>query len=168
MSIIQKCTHEKCIRDHPFFAKILNAVFFIGLNSTGYSSIINPVCSSLAAPLHNIWSYERGPILDVPLFKEDILDDLSCKDFKATAFAYPPRTSIQTLPDGSKKWVTHHWVLEPFFRYKTVLVPGTNHSVLMYNISQFQKCNFYQNPITSNFHSITTWQPCTFSTKIWT
>lgn len=79
-------------------------------NSAGFSSIIKPVCSSLgclAASVHNIWTHERGPVLDVPMFKEDILDDLSCKEFKATAFAYPPRTTIQTLPDGSLKWVTY-------------------------------------------------------------
>lgn len=83
----------------------MNAVFFIGNNSSGYSSIIKPVCSSLAASVHNIWTNERGPVLKAPMFKEDILDDLSCKEFKATAFAYPPRTTIQTLPDGSLKWV---------------------------------------------------------------
>ena len=91
------------IHDHPFFTKILNAIFFIGNSNSGYLGIIKPVCSSLGASVYNIWTQGRGALLDVPLFKEDILDDLSCKEFKATAFAYPPRTTIQTQPDGSQK-----------------------------------------------------------------
>ena len=84
----------------PFFAKILNVIFLVRNTSSGYSSIVKPVCSSLTATIHNIWTHGRGQALDLPLFKGDILDDLSCMEFKATAFAYPPRTTIQTMPDG--------------------------------------------------------------------
>ena len=91
------------IIDNPFLSKILNAVFFMGNQSYGYSSIVKPVCSSVTYSEHNIWTYERGLALDMPLFKKDILDDLSCKKFKATAFSFPPKTTIQTLSDGSIK-----------------------------------------------------------------
>ena len=91
------------IDENHFLSKILNAVFFMGNQSYGYSSIVKPVCSRLMDSEHNIWTYERGPALDIPLFQEDILDDLSCKVFKATAFSFPPRTTIQTLSDGSVK-----------------------------------------------------------------
>ena len=91
------------IHDNQFLSKILNAVFFMGNKSYGYSSIVKPVCSRLMDSEHNFWTHERGPALDMPLFKVDILDDLSCKEFKATAFSFPPRTTIQTLADGSVK-----------------------------------------------------------------
>ena len=89
------------MNNNPFFAKILNVIFLVGSNSSGYSIIVKPICSTRTATVHNMWTNERGLVLDLPLFKEDILDDLSCKEFKATAFAYPPRTTIQTMPDGS-------------------------------------------------------------------
>ena len=89
------------IHDSQFLSKILNAVLFMGNKSYGFSSIVKPVCSRLMDSEHNFWTYERGQALDMPLFKGDILDDLSCKEFKATAFSFPPRTTLQTLPDGS-------------------------------------------------------------------
>ena len=89
------------IHDNQFLSKILNAVLFMGNKSYGFSSIVKPVCSRLMDSEHNFWTYERGQALDMPLFKGDILDDLSCKEFKATAFSFPPRTTLQTLPDGS-------------------------------------------------------------------
>ena len=88
---------------NPFLAKILNVMFLVGNNDSMYSSIVKPVCSTQTATVHNMWTNERGLVLDVPLFKEDILEDLSCREFRATAFAYPPRTTIQTMPDGSVK-----------------------------------------------------------------
>ena len=87
--------------NNPLFGKILNVIFVVGNDSSGYSIIVKPVCSTQTATVHNMWTNERGLVLDMPLFKEDILEDLSCREFRATAFAYPPRTTIQTMPDGS-------------------------------------------------------------------
>ena len=89
------------MNNNPFFANILNVVFFVGNNSSGYSSIVKPVCSRPTVTVHNIWTQERGQALELPLFKKDLLDDLSCKEFKATSFHFPPRTTIRTMPDGS-------------------------------------------------------------------
>ena len=93
------------LKDHPFFTKVLNAAFFVGDNSDGFRSFIKPVCSAETASVYNMWSQEGGFTLNLPLFQPDILADLSCKKFKATAFSYPPRMTITELPDGNLKWV---------------------------------------------------------------
>ena len=93
------------IKNHPFFSKVLNAAFFVGDSAAGYHSFIKPVCSAETAPVYNLWTQQRGFTFNLPLFKPDILDDLSCKKFRATAFSYPPRTTIKELPDGTLEWV---------------------------------------------------------------
>ena len=41
----------------------------------------------------------------------------------------------------------------------------TKYRALMYDLSQFQKCNFHPNPMMAKFYTIGTQLPCTFSTK---
>ena len=101
------------INNHPFFTKVLNAALFVGGGAAGYRSFIKPVCSAETAPLYNMWTMERGFALDLPLFQADILADLSCKKFRATAFSYPPRTTIKELPDGTLKWAMQHFLIHP-------------------------------------------------------
>ena len=72
----------------------------------GYGSFIKQVCSTETPPLYNLWTKERGFTLRLPLFQADILADLSCKKFRATAFSYPPRTTTTKLPDGTLRWFT--------------------------------------------------------------
>ena len=42
------------------------------------------------------------------LFDEDILKDLSCKHFKATAFVYDAATTVTKLDNGEVKSVSHY------------------------------------------------------------
>ena len=112
------------INNHPFFTKVLNAALFVGDGAAGYRSFIKPVCSAETAPLYNMWTRERGFALDLPLFKADILADLSCKKFRATAFSYPPRTTIKELPDGTLKWAMQHFLIHPVQSTRKMFVCG--------------------------------------------
>ena len=40
------------------------------------------------------------------MYEMNILDDLSCKHFKATTFEYPPVTTVDVLENGTLVWVS--------------------------------------------------------------
>ena len=85
---------------------------FFGISEYTPSSKVfqKPICvderriQTLAILSDNIEKSTREGIL----FDEDILKDLSCKHFKATAFVYDAATTVTKLDNGEVKLVSHY------------------------------------------------------------
>ena len=54
-------------------------------------------------PIAGIFGRDRHEVLEKgrSIFDDKVLDDLSCKHFKATTFEYPPVTTVNVLDNGT-------------------------------------------------------------------
>ena len=63
--------------------KVVHVALFLPVGPSSYMFIHKTPCDDVVAQFGGVWSARRaGGGLDSPLFREDILDDLACRQFR--------------------------------------------------------------------------------------